>query len=230
MSSSNSSTMAALRDMVGLCEIPTTNMSRPLSSAQERKLVAFLDDQFMELTRGYKKRSQPTTHLPTLSLYLDAARQILSLILQIPPLDPSTSLRTALLLRLTSDTLNSITGYPALPESLPEALDWLDDLDQAWLAVLKAQIWDPIEAKGVDLIIDAADASEGMKSSPVSQTERTRLRSLMLGSSASLEDWLYNHDDDEDVESMLERLGLQADFDGLFSRTLDYLSVEYPLT
>jgi len=209
--------MAALRDMVW--EIPTTSMSRPLTSSQERKLVDFLDDQFLELTRGYTKRSQPTTHLPTLSRYLDAARPILSLILQIPPIDPSTSLRTALLLRLTNDTLTSITGYPALPESLPEVLDWLDDLDQAWLAVLEAQVWDPIEARGVDLIIDV---SEGMKSSPVSQTELTRLRSLLVGCTANLEDWLYNHGD-EDVESMLERLGLQAEFDGLFYRTLDYL-------
>lgn len=76
-----------------------------------------------------------------------------------------------------------------------------------------------------DLYIDTDDASAGFKSSPVSQTERTRLRSLLVSSSASLEEWLDNRRDlgDEDVESMLQRLGLQAEFDGLFSRTLDYL-------
>ncbi|KAF5369169.1 hypothetical protein D9615_009984 [Tricholomella constricta] len=169
---------------------------------------------------------KPTTHLPTLHNYLEASRQILSVLLQIPPIDPSTSLRTAFLLRLTNDSLSSIVGYPASPNSLPEALDWLDDLDQAWLAVLQAQVWDPETGAGVDLFIDAADASTGMKSSPVSQTERTRLRSLLVGSSTVLEEWLesqMDREDDEDVEAMLERLGLQAEFDDLFSRTLDYL-------
>ncbi|KAG5642812.1 hypothetical protein DXG03_002096 [Asterophora parasitica] len=199
---------------------------RALSSSQEAKLVDYLDEKFLQLMRGYKKRSEATTHLPTLHHYLDAARQILSLVLQIPPIDPSTSLRTAFLLRLTSDALSSIVGYQADPETLPEALDWLDDLDQAWLAVLQAQVWDPETGAGVDLHIDAADASKGMKSSPLSQTERTRLRSLLVGSSASLEEWLETRQDreeDEDVEGMLERLGLRADFDDLFSRTLDYL-------
>ncbi|KAG6815354.1 hypothetical protein H0H93_010064 [Arthromyces matolae] len=199
--------------------------SSALSTSQERKLVDYLDDQFLQLMRGYKKRSEPTTHLPTLHDYLEASRKILTLILQIPPIDPSTSLRTAFLLRLTNDSLNSMIGYPPYPQSIPEALDWLDDLDQAWLTVLEAQVWDPASGTGVDLYIDAADASRGIKTSPVSQTERTRLRSLLVGSSANLEEWLASHDGRqvEDVESMLERLGLQAEFDDLFSRTLDCL-------
>ncbi|KAG5637910.1 hypothetical protein H0H81_002671 [Sphagnurus paluster] len=181
----------------------------------------------MVLLRLLNHSSEPTTHLPTLREYLDAARKILSLILQIPPIDPSTSLRTAFLLRLTNDTLGSIVGYSPDSESLPEALDWLDDLDQAWLAILRAQVWDPAAGAGVDLYIDVAGASAGVKSSPVSQTERTRLRSLLIGSSASLEEWLENRKehgvDGEDVETMLQRLGLQSEFDDLFSRTLDYL-------
>ncbi|KAF8061764.1 hypothetical protein FPV67DRAFT_1510264 [Lyophyllum atratum] len=199
---------------------------RPLSSGQERKLVDYLDEQFLQLTRGYKKRSEITTHLPTLHAYLDASRHILSLVLQIPPIDPSTSLRTAYLLHLTNDTLISIPGYAPNSQTLPEALDWLDDLDQAWLAVLQAQVWDPSTRAGIDLYIDAADATAGLKSSPVSQTERTRLRSLLMGASAGLEEWLENRkewEEDEDVEIMLQRLGLQADFDDLFSRTLDHL-------
>ncbi|KAH0584629.1 hypothetical protein H2248_010162 [Termitomyces sp. 'cryptogamus'] len=207
-------------------QIIVPKQSRALSSAQERKLVDYLDVQFLQLMRGYKKRSEPTTHLPTLHDYLDASRQILSLILQIPPIDPSTSLRTAYLLRLTNDALSSIVGYPPDSDSLPEALDWLDDLDQAWLTVLEAQVWDPSTGAGVDLYIDAADASGGIKTSPMSQTERTRLRSLLVGSSTSLEEWLENgkeSQEEQNVENMLERLGLQAEFDDLFSRTLDHL-------
>lgn len=117
-------------------------------------------------------------------------------------------------------------GYPPDSGSLPEALDWLDDLDQAWLTVLEAQVWDPSTGNGVDLYIDAADASKGIKTSPMSQTERTRLRSLLVGSVASLEEWLEERTEgpeEQDVESMLEKLGLQAEFDDLFSRTLNHL-------
>ncbi|KAJ7290150.1 hypothetical protein C8J57DRAFT_1275262 [Mycena rebaudengoi] len=217
---------------------------RALTARQERKLVNFLDEKFLELTRGYKKRSQPDTLLPTLPLYLDASQKILSMVLQIPPIDPSTSLRTAYLLRLTNDVLTSVPGYPADTENVPILLDWLDDLDQAWLSVLQAQVWDP-EDGPADLVIDAEAAAAGIKSSAVTQTERTRLRSLLIGGSATLEEWLSGdaaptrqstiiEEDEEadeeagggsikDVEGMLERLGVQDGFDELFWRTLQEL-------
>ncbi|KAJ7119011.1 hypothetical protein C8R44DRAFT_625238 [Mycena epipterygia] len=193
---------------------------RALTARQERKLVTFLDDKFLELTRGYKKRS----NLPTLSLFLDAAQKILSLVLQIPPIDPSTSLRTAYLLRLTNDILASVPGYPADADNIPILLDWLDDLDQAWLSVLQAQVWDP-ENGAADLVIDAEAAAAGTKSSPISQTERTRLRSLLIGGSATLEEWLGDGDASPvtDVQGILERLGVQDGFDELFWRTLQEL-------
>ncbi|KAF8880567.1 hypothetical protein BD779DRAFT_1548985 [Infundibulicybe gibba] len=177
---------------------PTSTVQpRALSSRQERKLLDFLDERFLSLTRGYKKRSEPTTHLPTLATYLRAAQQILILILQIPPIDPSTSLRTALLLRLTNDVLNSIPGYPPDVESLPVG-----------------QIWDPHQGAGVDLKVEVGS---GARSSMVSVTESTRLRTL--------EEWVSDKRsaDSEDVEDMLGRLGVQDGFDELFSRTLDEL-------
>lgn len=128
------------------------------------------------------------------------------------------------MLRLTNDVLSSIPGYPPEPQILPEVLDWLDDLDQAWLSVLQAQVWDPAESAGVDLVIDADDALVGVKSSPLSQTERTRLRSLLIGGAATLEEWLSGLQEKEvDVESMMSRMGLQEAFDELFARTLDEL-------
>lgn len=47
---------------IDLDEIPTSlalpvYRNRALTSRQERKLVAFLDDLFLQLTRNYKKRS-----------------------------------------------------------------------------------------------------------------------------------------------------------------------------
>ncbi|KAH7880090.1 uncharacterized protein C8R40DRAFT_465253 [Lentinula edodes] len=178
---------------------------RPLSPKQERRLVVFLDNEFLELTRGYKKRfvtrspiihtklytrSSPASHLPTLDAYLQAAQRILGLILQVPPIDPSTSLRIQLLLRLTNEVLTCIPGYPSNSENLPIAMDWLDDLDQSWAAVLQAQVWNPSEGIGEDLIVDAGDVVRGVKSTPMSQTERTRLKSLLLGGVATLEEWL----------------------------------------
>ncbi|KAJ7215322.1 hypothetical protein B0H12DRAFT_356023 [Mycena haematopus] len=223
-------------------DIQVSRVTRALTARQERRLANFLEDKFLELTRGYKKRSEPTTHLPTLPLYLDAAQAILAMVLQIPPVDPSTSLRTAYLLRLTNDVLSSIPGYLADASNIATLLDWLDDLDQAWLMVLQAQVWDP-ENGPTDLVIDAETAATGTRSSPVTQTERTRLRSLLIGGSATLEEWLAgarpppetipeeDEDEDEDISSlndvqhMLETLGVQDSFDELFYRTLQALGL-----
>lgn len=214
---------------------------KALSPAQERRLVDHVDERFLELTRGFKKRSaehfvddtpltiyssEPNSSFSTLSNYLESASKILVLILQIPPVDPSTSLRTALLLRLTNDVLNSIAGYAPTTSALADAVSWLDDLDQAWLVVLQSQMWDAENGEGVDLLIDADEAAAGVKSTPMNQTETTRLRSLLVSAMAELEEWLdggRGEEEGDDVESRLRRLGLQDKFDELFSGTLDFL-------
>ncbi|KAF4615190.1 hypothetical protein D9613_003415 [Agrocybe pediades] len=218
---------------------------RPLSSKQERKLMDYLDENFLELTRNFKKRSESTSSLKTLTAYLEAARKLLGIILQIPPLDPSAGLRIAYLLRLTGEVLGSIPGYsignsqsvPSVQETLQELADFLDDLDQSWLAVLQGQVWDPEMAEGVDLVLPIDDISRTplpLKSTPPSQTEIARLRSLLFAGESSLEEWLTNQnaqpgentadkDDLGDVTRMLERMGLLEEFDSLFARTLDYL-------
>jgi len=185
----------------------------------------FLEDRFLDLTRNFKKRSEPSTTLPTLSSYLKTSHTLLSLVLQIPPIDPSTSLRTAVLLRLTGEVMDSIPGYKPDTETLAELLDWLNDLDNAWLTVLRSQVWDTERREGVDLILDVntdGDVS-GLRSSPPTQTERTRLRSLLIGGTAKMEEWLVGLDtsgQDADYETVLESLGLQQSFDDLFSGTL----------
>jgi hypothetical protein len=40
-------------------EMQTVDPVAPLSATQERRLVDYLEDQFLELTRGYKKRLIP---------------------------------------------------------------------------------------------------------------------------------------------------------------------------
>ncbi|KAF5349607.1 hypothetical protein D9756_008907 [Leucocoprinus leucothites] len=254
--------------------------TKPLTPKQERRLVAYLDDQFLQLTRGYKKRTSPSTHVPTLHTYIIEAQKLLSFILQIPPVDPSTELRTQFMLRLMGDCLSAVVGYGLVPprrqrfstttsgmgereeeddgeprdytSALREVLDWLDDLDQAWIAVLQSQVWDPEMGEGVDLVLAVNETmnngeysngqpSRTLKSTPISQTDVTRLRSLLVASIADLEEWLsqtkpppsstttasYNGGGnlagEDDVASMLERLGVLDEFDDLFSRTMDFL-------
>ena len=152
---------------------------------------------------------------------------------------PSTGLRIAYLLHLTGDVLSSIPGYTlgtdnnVIQQTLQDLIDFLDDLDQAWLSVLQGQIWDPEKGEGVDLIVPVEEATT-LKSSPPSQTDLTRLRSLLFAGQSALEEWLSakqvendvqatQADDVDDVSGMLSRLGLLHEFDGLFSQTLDYL-------
>ena len=183
--------------------------------------------------------------LKTLPDYLEAARHLLLLVIQIPPIDPSTGLRTAYLLRLTGDVLSAIPGYQletsnaiSIQETLRDLLEFLSELDQAWLAVMQSQVWDPSTAQAVDLVISVEDDSHAspnppsalsVKSTPPSQTEVTRLRSLLFTGESALEEWLTNKKtwaddvDSDDVSGMLEGMGLLEEFDSLFVRTLDFL-------
>jgi hypothetical protein len=189
-------------------------------------------------------RSNPTSTLQTLPSYLQAASQILSLILQIPPVDPSTGIRTILLLRLTDEVLTSIFGYKPDPATLTELTDWLDDLDQAWVCVIRREAWDAVKGSGVPV------TAVNVKSSPMTVTERTRLKSLLLTAIERLDEWLERlppsnvrpvslssrdttptSEDDVsgpaesvvDVGTRLQELGLAEAFDDLFGRTLDEL-------
>jgi hypothetical protein len=108
----------------------------------------------------------------------------------------------------------------------------MDDLDQSWMAVLQNQIWDPDRAEGVDLVLPT-DIHSQYRSSPPSQTDVTRLRSLLFSGQSTLEEWVSNQrnkgdamrkgDSSEDVAVMLAKMGLLDQFDTLFAQTLDYL-------
>ncbi|KAI0823860.1 hypothetical protein BC628DRAFT_1323874 [Trametes gibbosa] len=192
-------------------------VTHPLTAVQERKVADYLDGQFLEVTRNYKKRSDPSSTLVTLQAYLEATHHILSVISQIPPVDPSAPLRTMLLLRLTGEVLQSVPGYNPDTETLPLLLAWLEDLDQAWLAVIRTQAWDPDKCVGIDV-----ELAPGACTTPMSQTERTRLRSLLIAGTDGIEEWLEGLDTRREgsVEETLQRLGLEQSFNELFAGTL----------
>lgn len=215
---------------------PNSNAAKPLSSQQERRLVAYMDAKFLDIYREHKKRSHSSSTLKTLPEYLNAMRTMVSLILQIPPVPPSMSLRTTFLLRLTNDALLAIPGYQPEPGQLHELLCWFDDLDQAWTVVLRAQAWMPPPPPRVesneddDGQVDDEDDDDMLLDEPnvdidpraLTLTDRTRLRSLLVMGEGRLEDWLGHMDipQGSDLVSVLESLGLQRGFDQLFARAL----------
>ena len=119
------------------------------------------------------------------------------MILQIPPVVPSASLRSALLLRLTGEVFNGIPGYTPDEQSLSILLDWLQDLDNCWLAVLRSQGWDTVTRSGTSFRLP-----DGTHSTPLSQTERTRLKSMLIAGTEMLEEWVEILQTQSDIEIM----------------------------
>jgi hypothetical protein len=148
---------------------------------------------------------------------LDAAHTLFSVIMQIPPVNPSTDLRITLLLRLTGDVLGSIPGYSADSPTLEALVAWIRDLDAGWVATLKGQGWDVSSSEAHDVLLP-----QGKWSRPMSTTERARLRSLIIGGTNNLEEWLANSAKaEESLEGALVRMGLERFvFEDLFVNTL----------
>ena len=146
-------------------------------------------------------------------------RTLLTLTLQIPPVTLSGMLRTSLLLRLTGIVLDDIVGYrPDVADLIP-LLQWLDMLDRGWFSVLCRHAWDPMRG-GVEL------PEELLKKTPLpTQTDCTRVHSLLATGISALENWMEGKDEDEEDNLVhdMRLLGRQSTFDELFHRTLTKL-------
>ena len=172
---------------------------------------------FSHLT-GVSTRNHETSSLRTLSAYLKAIRPLLTLILMVPPVNTSAPLRASLLLRFTGETLEYIPGYP--PGDLAELVEFLDELDKGWLAVLRSQMWDTATRGGVDMTLPAGS---DFQPSPISQTDRTRLRSLFILGTDNLEEWLEDLAppvDETETSGVVQSFDVRYRFDELFHRTL----------
>jgi len=197
-----------------------TSQIRPLSEPQERRLLDYLDEKYREIHQEYSKRHEPASKLPTLRAYLDAMRSLLALTLQVPPVAPSGMLRISLLLRLTNTVMEDAPGYSPDSTDLAPLLKWLDFLDRGWLSVLCMQAWDPVSGEGVDLPGHLVE-----KIPPPTQTDRTRVHSLLVTGSSTLGDWMEekSEDGEDSLVHDMRRLGHQSAFDELFHRTLTRL-------
>lgn len=136
--------------------------------------------------------------------------------MQIPPIDPSISLRVALLLRLTGDVLACVVGYTPDTTSLEALLAWLADLDAGWVATLRGQAWDAKESRAYDVTLPVNRSARA-----VSTTERARLRSLIIEGTDTLQEWLSEFvKSDQDFDEVLERMGVEEGFGDVFANTL----------
>lgn len=191
---------------------------RRLSTKQERRLRDYLEDRFLDISRGFRKRCatptilrrhampadqrvircDPTSSLRHLSAYLTAMQPLMAMILLVPPIDPSASLRTLHLLRFTHDLLEAISSYPLIgpppltdvddPEVVPpvevtliQLFDVITQLDKGWQAVLSSQVWDPDARTGTDSYVSTGG---------VTTTDRIRLHSLLVTRRETIGEWL----------------------------------------
>jgi hypothetical protein len=88
--------------------------------------------------------------------------------------------------------------------TLTSLLQFLDTLDRAWLAILRSQIWDTASGRGVDMLVSSSQPQSpatlqgnlaglqlgGGTAGGVSQTDRTRLRSILLLGTERMEEWM----------------------------------------
>lgn len=136
----------------------------------------------------------------------------------IPPVDPSASLRVIYLLRLTGDMLDAIPSYPlvvpppgsddpSLEVTLIALLDAVALLDKGWLAVLRSQAWDSEAMQG---------RTSHLATRGPSQTDRTRLKSIILQGKEEIEEWIQGGQVPLDEEVSVE-------FASIFWRTLGEL-------
>lgn len=85
---------------------------KPLTPKQEAKLRSFLDASLDTLSRGYRKRFDPTSPLTTLTLYLTEWRRVIGVLARVPPYGSgSTNLLVSYLLRCSTDLCDGIAGY-----------------------------------------------------------------------------------------------------------------------
>lgn len=147
------------------------------------------------------------------------------MIMLIPPVDPSASLRTAYLLRYTNDLLEAIPSYqlvgpppiqedseviPPVDVTLVQLFDATTVLDKAWRAVLLGQRWDPETKSGAESYVST---------SGVTQTDRVRLHSLLVNRRESIYEWL-------DAGPVELPIGDAEEVANMFWRTFGELDIE----
>ncbi|SGY41193.1 BQ5605_C003g02481 [Microbotryum silenes-dioicae] len=160
-----------------------------LTERQESRLVLFLDQQLLLLSQAFESRSSPNSAHRTLASYLGTVLNLpvhaytqlttllTNMILTIPPIEPSHSLRVAYALTLTGLLAPAIKAYPIPEATLPILWTTLKTFDQAWIKILLLR---PSGPSGPEkLPSDLEEISIASSSTSTSWTVRARLSSLI---------------------------------------------------
>ncbi|GAA5947261.1 hypothetical protein JCM3765_001595 [Sporobolomyces pararoseus] len=151
---------------------------KPLSAAQESRLIRHLDPALLSLSGSFESRHSLNSQLPTLSSFLDAIVPLLSLVLAIPAAKPSGGLRVAYLLQLTGYLSPAIEGYPLNDDSIDKLFAFIERFDRGWAVALEGKEWD--SAKGmVKEIGEQAIEGEKFEVQPLRNTDLVRIKSLI---------------------------------------------------
>ncbi|KDE03983.1 hypothetical protein MVLG_05552 [Microbotryum lychnidis-dioicae p1A1 Lamole] len=149
-----------------------------LTERQESRLVLFLDQQLLLLSQAFESRSSPNSAHRTLASYLGTLTNLLTnMILTIPPIEPSHSLRIAYALTLTGLLAPAIKAYPIPEATLPILWTTLKTFDQAWIKILLLRLPGPSGPE--KLPSDLEEISIASSSTSTSWTVRARLSSLI---------------------------------------------------
>ncbi|GAA5875406.1 hypothetical protein JCM16303_000613 [Sporobolomyces ruberrimus] len=119
-----------------------TTLRKPLSAAQESRLIRHLDPALLSLSGSFESRHSPSSRLPTLSSFLDALVPLLSLVAAIPAAKPSGGLRVAYLLQLLGYLGPAIEGYPLDDDALDDLIATIHKFDLVSSVVLEGKEWD----------------------------------------------------------------------------------------
>lgn len=104
-----------------------------------------------------------------------------SFILTIPSVPPSSSLRVAYYLNLTSFIAPALDGYTVMDDTLDKLFETLERFDTGWAAVLRGQEWDSAAGEAREVPSDGDLVASGMRN-----TDRIRLESLVREIKANL--------------------------------------------
>lgn len=229
---SSSTDSNARHDVTGSADVLLS-----LTPRQETRLRSHLDERLLNLERDERKRA-----LGPLLALVPRLRTLLRLILQIPPRDPWASLRVDYFLTLTGSISTYITALPLFPRhggeerlqaaetTLRDLLSFLEEVEDGWLAVLRGDAW----------VVDSDQEGRGhavkVRYTPlVGQTERTRLRSIVMASREKMLAWARMYGDfpgsalpgepDDPVPSARLRAGdWETEIIGMWNGILDVLS------
>ncbi|GAA5965269.1 hypothetical protein JCM8115_002230 [Rhodotorula mucilaginosa] len=153
---------------------------KALTTAQESRLVRYLDDELYKFSGAFESRHSGTSRLPTLDAFLQALLPLHSFILTIPAVPPSAALRIAYYLNLTSFIAPALDGYTILDETLDTLFETLARFDRGWVAVLRGEDWDSTEGRARPAEeAPSTSAGPGKYAGGMRTTDRARLESLV---------------------------------------------------